>query len=78
MTQPEPAQSRGIMPSLEGTEWIDSMTDDQCMEVFWLYVDPPEPFLEQHAPALLGAALRRALREVAANSHHAPPGAPRP
>jgi hypothetical protein len=45
--------------------WIDAMTDDQCMEVFWLYVDPPEPFLARYPPQLLGAAMRRALREIA-------------
>jgi hypothetical protein len=49
----------------EGLAWIDQMTDSQCMEVFWLYVDPPEPFLAKYPPALLGAAMRRALREVA-------------
>ena len=47
-------------------DWIDQLTDSQCMEVFWLYVDPPEPFLERFPPALLGHALRHALREVAA------------
>jgi len=34
------------------------------MEIFWLYVDPPDEFLARHAPALLGEAMRRALREV--------------
>ena len=47
------------------TDWIDELTDEQCMEIFWLYVDPPEPFLEAHPPALLGKALRYALKEVA-------------
>ena len=46
-------------------DWIDELTDEQCMEVFWLYVDPPEPFLQTHPPALLGEALRFALRAVA-------------
>lgn len=50
-------------PSLD---WIDELTDEQCMEVFWLYVDPPEPFLQRYPPALLGKALRYALRAVAA------------
>ncbi len=55
-----------LVPQEEsGTEWIDELTDSQCMEVFWLYVDPPEPFLERFPPALLGRALRQALREVA-------------
>jgi hypothetical protein len=49
----------------EGFAWIDAMTDAECMEVFWLYVDPPEPFLARHSPQLLGAAMRRVLREVA-------------
>jgi hypothetical protein len=33
------------VPNDPGTHWIDQLTDEQCMEVFWLYVDPPEPFL---------------------------------
>jgi hypothetical protein len=48
-----------------GLAWIDELTDSQCMEVFWLYVDPPEPFLARYPPALLGQALRHALRQVA-------------
>jgi hypothetical protein len=52
----------GVPP--EGS-WIDAMTDAECMDVFSLYVDPPEPFLAAHPPALLGAAMRRALHEVA-------------
>ena len=52
-------------PSESGTGWIDQLTDEQCMEVFWLYVDPPEPFLERYPPALLGRALRFALKKVA-------------
>ena len=48
------------------TDWIDQLTDEQCMEIFWLYVDPPEPFLEAHPPKLLGMAMRYALREVLA------------
>jgi hypothetical protein len=49
-----------------GSDWIDEITDEQCMEIFWLYVDPPEPFLKSHPPQLLGAAMRYALRAVAA------------
>ncbi len=45
--------------------WIDALTDAECQEVFWLYVDPPEPFLAKYPPRLLGAAMRRALREIA-------------
>lgn len=53
------------MPASRIPSWIDDLTDEECMEVFWLYVDPPEPFLEAHPPALLGAAMRYALRRVA-------------
>lgn len=52
-------------PNEPGTDWIDDLTDSQCAEVFWLYVDPPEPFLAKYPPALLGQALRFALRQVA-------------
>lgn len=45
--------------------WIEAMTDAECMEVFWLYVDQPESFLAKYPPQLLGAAMRRALREIA-------------
>ncbi|TFG51489.1 MAG: hypothetical protein E4H38_01465 [Gemmatimonadales bacterium] len=61
-------------PDDNGTDWIDELTDSQCMEVFWLYVDPPEPFLARFPPALLGRALRHALRQVA--SQGATPEAP--
>ncbi len=50
-----------------GLDWIDDLSDGQCMEIFWLYVDPPEPFLEGHPPALLGQAMRYALKQVAAS-----------
>jgi len=53
-----------LTPDSSGTNWIDDLTDSQCMEVFWLYVDPPEPFLARFPPALLGAAMRHALRQV--------------
>jgi hypothetical protein len=55
----------GLTPEETGTDWIEDLTDSQCAEVFWLYVDPPEPFLERFPPALLGRALRQALYEVA-------------
>ncbi|KPK02773.1 MAG: hypothetical protein AMS20_11625 [Gemmatimonas sp. SG8_28] len=48
-----------------GTDWIDALSDDQCVEIFWLYVDPPEPFLESHPRALLGEAMRYALKVIA-------------
>ena len=51
-------------PQRQGTDWIDTMPDAECAEIFWLYVDPPEPFLERYPPELLGAAMRHALRIV--------------
>jgi hypothetical protein len=50
--------------ALAGSDWIDALSDEECMEIFWLYVDPPEPFLAAHPPALLGQAMRFALRRV--------------
>jgi hypothetical protein len=47
-----------------GRGWIDELSDSQCMEIFWLYVDPPEEFLSRYPPALLGRAMRQALRQV--------------
>lgn len=55
-----------LTPDEPGTDWIDELTDSQCMEIFWLYVDPPEEFLEAYPAPLLGAAMRHALREVTA------------
>jgi hypothetical protein len=55
------------------TRWIDELADEQCMEIFWLYVDPPEPFLAAHSPALLGRAMRYALHRVA-EAREAPGG----
>ena len=54
-----------VVPEVSGSDWIDELSDEQCMEIFWLYVDPPEPFLKAHPPALLGQAMRYALRQVA-------------
>lgn len=54
-----------VTPEARDTDWIDQLSDEQCMEIFWLYVDPPEPFLQAHPPALLGQALRYALHRVA-------------
>jgi hypothetical protein len=54
-----------IHPDQPPENWIDDLTDEQCMEIFWLYVDPPEPFLAAHPPALLGQAMRLALKRVA-------------
>lgn len=47
-----------------GPSWIDELSDEQCMEIFWLYVDPPEEFLQSHPAPLLGAAMRHALHVV--------------
>jgi len=54
-------------PDATGIDWIDELSDSQCMEIFWLYVDPPEPFLQSYPPKLLGQAMRFALREVASS-----------
>jgi len=57
-----------VSPRLpSGTGWIDELSDEQCMEIFWLYVDPPEAFLDSHPAPLLGAAMRHALRLVVAD-----------
>jgi len=53
-----------IVPYEDGAAWIDSLTDDQCLEVFWLYLEDPEAFFARYPKALLGQALRYALREV--------------
>jgi len=65
-----------VSPYPDGSNWIDELTDSQCMEIFWLYVDPPEEFLSRHPPALLGKAMRHALREVMAwaETGHLDPG----
>ena len=65
------SRSEPLTPVPPGTSWIDELTDEQCMEIFWLYVEPPEPFLQRYPPALLGKALRYALRAVARASDSA-------
>ncbi len=55
-----------IVPDESGTEWIDQLTDDQCLEVFWLYLEDPETFFARHPKPLLGQALRYALRAIVA------------
>jgi hypothetical protein len=52
------------IPEPEGSDWIDELADEECMEIFWLYVESPDAFLRAHPPALLGQAMRYALREV--------------
>lgn len=49
-----------------GPSWIDALTDEQCKEIFWLYVEEPERFLAAHPAPLLGAAMRYALRVILA------------
>jgi len=51
-------------PEVTGEDWIEELSDEQCMEIFWLYVDPPEPFLQAYPPELLGQAMRYALKAV--------------
>jgi hypothetical protein len=53
-----------ILPYESGTAWIDDLTDDQCLEIFWLYVENSEEFFAKHPKPLLGQALRYALRQV--------------
>ena len=53
-----------ILPYEPGTAWIDDLTDDQCLEIFWLYLENPDEFFAQHPKPLLGKALRYALREI--------------
>lgn len=55
-----------IVPFEPGADWIDDLTDDQCLEVFWLYLESPEDFFAKHPKPLLGQALRYALRRVLA------------
>ena len=53
-----------IRPDEPGSDWIDDLTDDQCLEVFWLYLDSPGDFFSRYPKPLLGQALRYALRAV--------------
>jgi hypothetical protein len=55
-----------ILPYEPGTDWIDDLTDDQCLEIFWLYVENSEELFARHPKPLLGQALRYALRHVIA------------
>jgi hypothetical protein len=57
-----------IAPYEPGVDWIDDLTDDQCLEVFWLYIESPEDFFAKHPKPLLGQALRYALRRVLADA----------
>ena len=62
------------VPEPGGSDWIDQLSDSECMEIFWLYVDPPEPFLERYPAPLLGQAMRYALRAVVSGSRPARQG----
>lgn len=53
-----------IVPHEDGVAWIDTLSDDQCLEVFWLYLEDPDAFFARYPKPLLGQALRYALREV--------------
>lgn len=55
-----------ILPYEPGTAWIDDLTDDQCLEILWLYLENPDEFFAKHPKRLLGTALRYALRQVIA------------
>ena len=53
-----------IQPSEVGSDWIDDLSDDQCLEVLWLYLEDPDAFFARYPKPLLGQALRYALRQV--------------
>ena len=40
-----------VSPSETGSDWINDLADEQCMEIFWLYVEPAEPFLKRYHPS---------------------------
>lgn len=67
-----------IAPYVSGTDWIDELTDDQCLEVLWLYLESPDEFFAQHPKKLLGQALRYALRAVIAATADSGVAAPEP
>jgi hypothetical protein len=63
-----------VDPALpQDPKWIDELSDEQCMEIFWLYVESPDEFLNSHPAPLLGAAMRYALRHVLADVQAAAP-----
>ena len=70
---PKPSNAP-IVPEEPGSDWIDDLTDDQCLEVYWLYLESPDEFFARYPKPLLGQALRYALREVMKESDAA--GAP--
>ena len=55
-----------VNPHESGSAWIEELTDDQCLEVFWLYLESPEEFFGKYPKPLLAKALRYALRAIIA------------
>lgn len=53
-----------IVPTESGSDWIEDLTDDQCLEVYWLYLEEPAEFFKRYPKPLLGQALRYALRAL--------------
>lgn len=53
-----------IVPTESGSAWIEDLTDDECLEVYWLYLEEPEAFFKKYPKPLLGQALRYALRAL--------------
>ena len=64
MTSDSPPPSSAPRADATDCDWIDDLSDAQCMEIFWLYVEPPEPFLRSYPQQLLGQAMRYALHQV--------------
>ena len=61
-----------LTPDIQGSGWIDELSDEQCKEIFWLYVDDPDQFLSSHPAPLLGRAMRYALHQVARSAGATP------
>ena len=59
-----------------GPGWIDELSDEQCKEIFWLYLESPDEFLQSHPAPLLGAAMRYALRRVVEDTEARRSGSP--
>jgi hypothetical protein len=51
--------------SASDCEWIDAMSDAECIEVFRLYAESADELLERHGSAFIARAVRYALRYVA-------------
>jgi hypothetical protein len=62
-----------ISPHETGSDWIEDLSDDECLEVLWLYLEEPEEFFARYPKPLLGQALRYALRAVIATTGSASP-----